>query len=139
MAENGTIDLDILTAPTDPLITGMMAICNQQSPADFKMEPGPGASAMKAPIFKCQYCSWGSGRESLVAIHERTCKREQAMFKAAGLDADEVKKIVVDTMKPMFAEFAAEMKKAFAPTVPVTPQKRKPGRPRKDGTSSPRH
>lgn len=138
MDVNGTLSLDIVTEPSDPLITGMMAICNQQSPAGFRMEPGPGASVSKAPVYKCRFCSWGTGRESLVAIHERTCQREQAQFKANGVTAEQVKEIVVETMKPMFAEFAEQMKRAFAPAsiaVPVTPEKRKPGRPRKNAPS----
>lgn len=134
MDVNSTLSLDIVTEPSDPLITGMMAICNQQSPPGFKMEPGPGASASKAPVYKCHYCSWGTGRESLLAVHERTCQREQAQFKSAGLDAEQVKLIVVDTMKPLFAEFAAQLKSALTPAVavPVPPEKKKRGRPKKD-------
>ena len=130
MDVNGTMSLDVLTAATDPLITSMMALCNQQSPAGFKMEPGPGAAIMKAPIFNCRYCSWGAARESLVSIHERTCKREQDQYKANhGLNAEEVRAIVADTMKPMLAEFAVQMKAAFAPqSVPVTPEPKKKGR-----------
>lgn len=134
MDVGSTLSLDIVTEPSDPLITGMMALCNQQSPPGFRMEPGPGAAASKAPVFKCQYCSWGSGRESLVAVHERTCKRDQEQFKTAGLGAAEVQKIVVDTMKPMFAEFAAQMKAAMTP-VQAAPEKKKRGRPKKDVTS----
>jgi hypothetical protein len=137
MDVNGPLSLDITTAPSDPLITGMMALCNQPSPPGFKMEPGPGAAIMRAPIFKCQYCSWGSGRESLVSIHERTCKREQEQFKAQrGLSADEVKGIVVETMKPMFAEFAEQLKASLAP-VPVTPkpEPKKKGRKPRNGAS----
>ena len=140
MDVNGTLSLDITTAPSDPLITGMMALCNQQSPPGFKMEPGPGAAIMRAPIFKCRYCTWGAARESLVSIHERTCKREQEQFKAqGGLSADEVKGIVVETMKPMFAEYAREMKAALTPAAPVPvtpkPEPKKKGRKPRNGAS----
>jgi len=39
MDVNGTMSLDVLTAATDPLITSMMALCNQQSPAGFMIDP----------------------------------------------------------------------------------------------------
>src|SRR5262245_37782342 len=100
---------------------------NTPSPEGFRMEPGPGAAIMKQPVFKCQYCTWGATRESLVAIHETTCKREQAQFKSQGVSVEEVQRIVVDTVKPMMAELVNQITAAFKP------QPKKRGRPRKDG------
>lgn len=140
MDVNGTLSLDIQTEASDPLVTGMMNLCNVASPPGFKMEPGPGSAISRAPVFRCRFCSWGSGRESLVAIHERTCQQEQARFKAQGVSAEEVKAIVVETMKPILTEFARELKAALIPAapVPVTPERKKRGRPPKNGSPSSR-
>lgn len=110
---------------------------NQPAPPGFKMEPGPASVFRSLPAYKCPNCSWSTTREALVDRHKAVCDSERKRFAdeeaKRGLSADEVRKVVVDTVKPMLEAFAGELRQALRDALP--PPAEKPRSKKPNGSS----
>jgi hypothetical protein len=118
---------------------------NRQAPKGFRMQPGPASGWANQPTFKCKNkgCRWETTRENLVGLHEAKCDQERQAFEesqkaAKGASPEEIKAIVIETVKPLFAEFAAEITKTIKAALPpaAQPTQEKPRSKKKNGSAA---